>query len=94
MPAPAMPCSGACPGAGGGGAALQRLLALVGEVEGGRLALPPLDMAHPLLGATALRQRVYSHYTRAVLPQLVKLLGSANVLGAPCPPVQCGFILV
>lgn len=61
---------------------LQRLVALVGEVEGGRVSLAPLRMEHPLLGTTALQQQVYSHYMRAALPELVKLVGSANVLGA------------
>ncbi len=62
---------------------MQRLVALVGEVEGGRISLVPLRMEHPLLGTTALQQQVYSHYMRAALPELVKLVGSANVLGAP-----------
>lgn len=61
---------------------MQRLVALVGEVEGGRVSLAPLRMEHPLLGTTALQQQVYSHYMRAALPELVKLVGSANVLGA------------
>jgi hypothetical protein len=60
---------------------MQRLVALVGEVEGGRISLAPLRMEHPLLGTTALQQQVYSHYLRAALPELVKLVGSANVLG-------------
>lgn len=75
-------------GAGGGsiGTGMQRLVALVGEVEGGRVSLAPLRMEHPLLGTTALQQQVYSHYMRAALPELVKLVGSANVLGAPLFP--------
>ena len=60
---------------------LQRLLSLVGAVEGGCIRLHQLQMRHPLLGTTALRQQVYSHYMRAALPELVKLLGSANLLG-------------
>ena len=60
---------------------LQRLLSLVGDVEGGCIRLHQLQMRHPLLGTTALRQQVYSHYMRAALPELVKLLGSANLLG-------------
>ena len=57
-------------------------MALVGEVEGGRVALAPLALRHPLLGAAALQQQVASHYLRAALPELVKLVGSASVLGA------------
>lgn len=67
---------------------MQRLVALVGEVEGGRVSLAPLQMEHPLLGTTALQQQVYSHYLRAALPELVKLVGSANVLGKSLPPVH------
>ena len=77
-------CKDMCATRAGGaslGTGLQRLVALVGEVEGGRLSLAPLAMEHPLLGWTALRQQAYSHYARAALPELVKLLGSANVLG-------------
>lgn len=66
-------------------------MALVGEVEGGRVALAPLALRHPLLGAAALQQQVASHYLRAALPELVKLVGSASVLGArECPRVS-GF---
>lgn len=64
------------------GTGLQRLVALVGEVEGGRITLAALHMEHPLLGTTALQQAVHSHYLRAALPEIVKLVGSANVLGA------------
>ena len=60
-------------------------MALVGEVEGGRVALAPLALRHPLLGAAALQQQVASHYLRAALPELVKLVGSASVLGAQRP---------
>ena len=63
------------------GTGLQRLVALVGEVEGGRITLAALHMEHPLLGMTALQQQIQSHYLRAALPELVKLVGSANVLG-------------
>ena len=63
------------------GTGLQRLVALVGEVEGGRITLAALHMEHPLLGLTALQQQVQSHYLRAALPELVKLVGSASVLG-------------
>ena len=68
---------------------MQRLVALVGEVEGGRISLAPLQMEHPLLGTTALQQQVYSHYLRAALPELVKLVGSANVLGGVPPSAGC-----
>ena len=63
------------------GTGLQRLVALVGEVEGGRISLAALHVEHPLLGMTALQQQIQSHYLRAALPEIVKLVGSANVLG-------------
>lgn len=74
------------------GTGLQRLVALVGEVEGGRLSLAALHMEHPLLGTTALQQQIQSHYLRAALPEIVKLVGSANVLGAPLPCVHAAFL--
>lgn len=64
---------------------LQQLLSLAGEVEGGCVRLQALEMRHPLLGSTALKQQAYSHYLRAAVPQIVKLLGSANLLGTPLP---------
>ena len=50
-------------------------------MEGGRITLAALHMEHPLLGTTALQQAVHSHYLRTALPEIVKLVGSANVLG-------------
>jgi len=47
--------------------------------------LQQLEMHHPLLGTTALKQQAYSHYMRAALPELVKLVGSANLLGDSPP---------
>ncbi|KAK9798969.1 hypothetical protein WJX73_003190 [Symbiochloris irregularis] len=64
-------------------AGLQRLVALVGEVEGGSIRLALLEMRHPLVGTTALQQQIYSHYMRTAIPELVKLVGSANLLGDP-----------
>ncbi len=78
------------------GTGLQRLVALVGEVEGGRISLAALHVEHPLLGMTALQQQIQSHYLRAALPEIVKLVGSANVLGeAPFDSVMvvlCVFV--
>ena len=53
----------------------------MGEVEGGCIRLAQLELHHPLLGTTALQQQAYSHYMRAAMPELVKLVGSANLLG-------------
>ena len=62
-------------------AGLQRLVAVVGEIEGGSMRFAPLDIRHPLLDTTALQQQIYSHYMRMAIPELVKLVGSANLLG-------------
>ena len=61
--------------------AQQRLLSLVGDIEGGCIRLQPLELRHPLLSYTALTQQAYSHYTHSALMELVKLVGSANLLG-------------
>lgn len=58
-----------------------RILALAGELEGGRLRLAAFEMQHPLLGITALKQRTYAHYLRTALPEFIKLMGSSNFLG-------------
>ncbi len=64
-----------------GGRPLARMLGLA-QVEGGRVLLAELQLRHPLLGGAALAQLVSRHYTRAALPQLFKLLASADVFGA------------
>ena len=61
---------------------MQRLAAVVGEIEGGSIKFAPLEMKHPLLDTTALQQQIYSHYMRMAIPELVKLVGSAHLLGA------------
>jgi len=65
-----------------GGHALGRVLGLA-QVEGARMHLAPLAVRHPLLSTAALAQLVSRHYTRAALPQLFKLLASADVFGDP-----------
>ena len=84
-------------GGGGGGApyssttpsssapspGVQTVLALVGEVEGAHVTLGGLTLRHPLLGPAQLRQAVAAHYARAAVPVIVKLVGSASVLGDP-----------
>lgn len=64
-----------------------RVLGLA-QVEGARMHLAPLAVRHPLLSTAALAQLVSRHYTRAALPQLFKLLASADVFGGlPLPSV-------
>lgn len=63
----------------------QKLLSLVGDLEGVCIKLHQLELRHPLISTTALRQQAYSHYIRAALPEVVKLVTSANLLGRPNP---------
>jgi hypothetical protein len=67
------------------GTGVLRLITLLGEVEGGGLKLGALELQHPLLGSSALVQLIYSHYARSLLPQVLKLIGSSNVLGMTQP---------
>jgi hypothetical protein len=62
--------------------ALQRVLSLA-DVEDARLRLAALELRSPLMGASALAQALQRHYSRSLLPELYKLVGSASVLGDP-----------
>eukprot|EP00884_Botryococcus_braunii_P001070 jgi/Botrbrau1/10964/Bobra.0383s0018.1 len=59
------------------------VVSFLGEVEGASLSLKALELQHPLLAKSALIQVIYSHYMRTLLPELIKLIGSANALGDP-----------
>lgn len=50
------------------------------------MRLGALVVRHPLLSDAALVQLVTRHYTRAALPQLFKLLASADVFGKDPSP--------
>ena len=60
----------------------QRVVAVAGEIEGGSMHFAPLEMRHPLLDTTALRERMLKHYMSVSWQDLGKLLASANLLGA------------
>ena len=62
---------------------MDRILALAGELEGGRMRLSAFHMQHRLLGFTALKQRIYTNYLLAALQEAFKLVGSSNFLGKP-----------
>ncbi|PSC70464.1 Methionine gamma-lyase isoform A [Micractinium conductrix] len=62
--------------------ALQRMLSLA-DIEDARLKLAALELHNPLMGTSALAQLLQRHYTRALLPELYKVVGSASVFGDP-----------
>ena len=65
-----------------GAMAIQGLLSLA-DVEDARLSLSGLELHNPLMAISALAQHLQRHYTRAVLPELYKIVGSASVFGDP-----------
>lgn len=54
---------------------------MAGELDKGTVTLAVLNLHHPLVSRQALLQLLHSHYMRAALPKLIKMLGHANVLG-------------
>ncbi|KAK2078489.1 hypothetical protein QBZ16_003329 [Prototheca wickerhamii] len=61
---------------------LKRLVSLA-ELEDVRLRLAGLALRRPLIGEAALAATLQRHYVRALLPELVKLVGSAALFGDP-----------
>ncbi len=68
-------------------AALQRLLSLA-DVEDARVWLAGLQLSNPLMDAEALGQALHRHYMYSLIPELVKLLGAASVIGDPVSLLQ------
>ena len=65
-------------------AALQRLVSVMADIEDAPIHLPNMEMNNPLMGTSALVQKVKAHYTSpAVYLQLIRMVGSASVLGDP-----------
>eukprot|EP00803_Ostreobium_quekettii_P009393 evm.model.scf_204.12 EVM.evm.TU.scf_204.12 scf_204:78769-93194(-) len=67
---------------GAAGVLLQRFIALA-DVEGARIRLTALDLKHPLLSQHAFKSLVGRHYTKALLQEVYKVVGSADILGDP-----------
>ena len=63
---------------------LQWLISVAGELDKGTVSLAVLNVHHPLVSRQALVQLLHSHYMRAALPKLLKIMGHANVLGNWC----------
>lgn len=61
---------------------LQWLISVAGELDKGTVTLAMLNLHHPLVSRQALLQLLHSHYMRAALPKLLKILGHANILGS------------
>ena len=60
---------------------LQWFISVAGELDKGNVTLAVLNLHHPLVSRQALVQLLHSHYMRAALPKLLKIMGHANVLG-------------
>lgn len=60
---------------------LQWFISVAGELDKGTVTLAVLNLHHPLVSRQALVQLLHSHYMRAALPKLLKIMGHANVLG-------------
>lgn len=65
----------------------RRILPLA-TFEGAQIRLRPLKLKHPLVSSQALTSLVVQHYTTAVLQELYKVVGSADILGDPVHLVQ------
>ena len=63
---------------------LQWFISVAGELDKGTVTLAVLNLHHPLVSRQALVQLLHSHYMRAALPKLLKIMGHANVLGNEC----------
>ncbi|KDD71301.1 hypothetical protein H632_c5348p0, partial [Helicosporidium sp. ATCC 50920] len=66
---------------------LGRVLALA-ELEDAHVALRGLALREKLLSPGSLEALARSHYMRLALPQILRLLGSASLLGDPFRLVQ------
>lgn len=62
---------------------LQRGLLALMDVEGAPIYLRQLTLAHPLASWDAIRGMVLRHYTRQLLHEVYKVLGSVGVFGNP-----------
>lgn len=60
---------------------LQWFISVAGELDKGTVTLAVLNLHHPLVSRQALVQLLHSHYMRAALPKLLKIMGHANALG-------------
>ena len=69
---------------------LQWLISVAGELDKGTVTLATLNLHHPLVSQQALLQLLHSHYMRAALPKLLKIMGHANVLGKLHCTSMCG----
>ncbi|CAI0559649.1 unnamed protein product [Linum tenue] len=60
----------------------KRLMA-VADVEGARISLKQLTIAHQMASLESMRDIIVRHYTRQLLHEIYKVFGSAGVIGNP-----------
>ncbi|GBG88353.1 hypothetical protein CBR_g47051 [Chara braunii] len=70
------------------GIALQRQVIALADVEGANVRLGVLKLNHNLTSWEAIRGTMTRHYTRQVLREVYKIVGSADFLGNPVGLVQ------
>ncbi|CAM6098991.1 unnamed protein product [Calypogeia fissa] len=65
------------------GTLLQRQVRALADVEGAPVHLRQLKLAHPFASWDVIRGMITRHYTRQLLQEVYKVLGSADVFGNP-----------
>ncbi|EFJ34124.1 hypothetical protein SELMODRAFT_439148 [Selaginella moellendorffii] len=65
------------------GSLVQRRLIALADVEGAPIRLRHLTLAHPMANWNSILGIIQRHYTRQLLHELYKVLGSADVFGNP-----------
>lgn len=68
---------------GAPGGVLARALLALADVEDARVSLAGMRLDDAVLGSDALVAQVQRHYVRALLPQVVRVVGAASLLGDP-----------
>lgn len=60
----------------------QKILSFA-NIDGARISLSQLELRHPLLSQQALSALFGRHYTKSLLQEVYKIVGSADILGDP-----------
>ncbi|KAI4303707.1 hypothetical protein MLD38_039306 [Melastoma candidum] len=62
---------------------VQRGLIALADIEGARIFLKQLNLLHHMTGWDSIQEILIRHYTRQLLHEMYKVLGSAGVIGNP-----------